>query len=92
MAFNILLMALAGVLIAVYFHGLAGLITAKTKMHRKLALFISITGSIVLLGLLSWFVGSKIQRQVAELSNTLPQTIKVARIKNCQHTCGREGY
>jgi predicted PurR-regulated permease PerM len=80
-AFNILLMALAGVLIAVYFHGLAGMITAKTKIHRKLALFISIAGSIVLLALISWFVGTKVQRQVAELSNTLPQTIKVARVK-----------
>jgi hypothetical protein len=54
-AFNILLMALAGVLIAVYFHGLAGMITAKTKMHRKLALFTSIAGSIVLLAAISWF-------------------------------------
>jgi predicted PurR-regulated permease PerM len=80
-AFNILLMALAGVLIAVYFHGVAEIITAKTKMNRKLALFISIVGTIILVGVISWFVGSKVQRQVAELSNTLPQTIKVARIK-----------
>ena len=80
-AFNILLMALAGVLIAVYFHGLAGLIISKTKIHRKAALFISIVGSIILLTILGWFVGSKVQRQVAELSNTLPQTIKVARVK-----------
>jgi predicted PurR-regulated permease PerM len=80
-AFNILLMALAGVLIAVYFHGVAGLITAKTRIHRKPALFISIVGTIVLLVFMSWFVGSKMQRQVAELSNTLPQTIKVARTK-----------
>ncbi len=80
-AFNILLMALAGVLIAVYFHGVAGIITAKTRIHRKLALIISIVGTIVLVGVMSWFVGSKVQRQVAELSNTLPQTIKVARVK-----------
>ncbi len=80
-AFNILLMALAGVLIAVYFHGLAEMITAKTKMGRKPALFISIVGSIILLAAMSWFVGSKVQRQVAELSNTLPQTIKLARVK-----------
>ncbi len=80
-AFNILLMALAGVLIAVYFHGLAELISAKTKIDRKLALFISIGGSIILLAALSWFVGSKVQRQVAELSNTLPETIKLARVK-----------
>jgi predicted PurR-regulated permease PerM len=80
-AFNILLMALAGVLIAVYFHGVAGMISAKTKMSRKLALFISIAGTIVLIVATTWFVGSKIQRQVAELSNTLPQTIKLARVK-----------
>ena len=80
-AFNIFLMALAGVLIAVYFHGLADLITAKVKIRRKPALFISIIGSIVLLAATGWFVGSKVQRQVAELSNTLPQTIKVAREK-----------
>jgi predicted PurR-regulated permease PerM len=80
-AFNIFLMALAGVLIAVYFHGLADMIITKTKMSQKLALFISIAGTIVLLSCTTWFVGSKIQRQVAELSNTLPQTIKLARIK-----------
>ena len=34
-AFNILLMALAGVLIAVYFHGLAELISAKTKIEPE---------------------------------------------------------
>jgi predicted PurR-regulated permease PerM len=80
-AFNILLMALAGVLIAVYFHGVADMITVKIKMSRKLALSISIVGSVMLLAATGWFVGSKVQRQVAELSNTLPQTIKVARDK-----------
>ncbi len=80
-AFNILLMGLAGVLIAVYFHGLADLIIRKIKIRRKPALFISIAGSVVLLAAMGWFVGSKVQRQVAELSNTLPQTIKVARVK-----------
>jgi len=80
-AFNILLMALAGVLIAVYFHGLADIVTAKTKLSRKPALFISIGSSMILLAVIGWFVGSKVQRQVAELSSTLPQTIKVARAK-----------
>jgi predicted PurR-regulated permease PerM len=80
-AFNILLMALAGVLIAIYFHGVADLFIMKTKMSRRLALFISITGTIVLLSCVTWFIGSKIQRQVAELSNTLPQTINLARAK-----------
>jgi predicted PurR-regulated permease PerM len=80
-AFNILLMALAGVLIAVYFHGLADMITSKIKMSRKFALAISIGVTILLFGFLCWFVGSRVQQQVAELSNSLPQTIKVVRTK-----------
>jgi predicted PurR-regulated permease PerM len=89
-AFSILLMALAGVLIAVYFHGVADMITAKTKMNRRLALTISIAGTIVLLIGITWFVGSKIQRQVAELSNTLPQTIKLARNKISKTPVGQK--
>ncbi len=80
-AFNILLMALAGVLIAVYFHGLADLITRKIKMSRKLALAISIIVTILLFSFICWFVGSRVQHQVAELSNTLPQTIKLVQSK-----------
>jgi predicted PurR-regulated permease PerM len=80
-AFNILLMALAGSLIAIYFHGLAELIIRKTKMNRKASLFISIAGTIILLSAMTWFVGAKIQIQVAELSNTLPQTINTAKVK-----------
>ena len=74
-AFNVLLMALAGVLISVYFHGLADMIVEKTKFGRKLSLFISIGGTIILLGIITWFIGSKIQKQATELNNTLPQTI-----------------
>jgi predicted PurR-regulated permease PerM len=89
-AFNILLMALAGVLIAVYFHGVADMIMARIKMNRKLALSISIGGTIVLLVFLSWFIGSKVQRQVAELSNTLPQTINVVRAKISRTPVGQK--
>jgi predicted PurR-regulated permease PerM len=89
-AFNILLMGLAGVLIAVYFHGLADLIIGKTKMNRKFALAISIGGTIVLLGFMSWFIGSKIQRQVAELSNSLPGTMKLVRAKIAKTPVGEK--
>jgi predicted PurR-regulated permease PerM len=93
-AFNILLMALAGALIAVYFHGLADMIMVRTRMSRKFALFISIAGTIVLLSCVTWFIGSKIQRQVAELSNTLPPTIKLVRNKISQMPVGEKiiGY
>ncbi len=80
-AFNVLLMALAGSLIAVYFHGLGDIIQRKTRLNRKLAMIISIAGSIILLGVLLWFMGTKIQVQVAELSNKLPATLNTAKAK-----------
>ena len=80
-AFNILLMALAGALIATYFHGLAELIVNKTKINRSVSLFISIAGTIILLGIVTWFIGARIQKQVAELSYTLPQTLNTAKVK-----------
>ncbi|HMH32968.1 MAG TPA: AI-2E family transporter [Puia sp.] len=74
-AFNILLMALAGVLIAVYFHGLADLIEMRFKLRRKFAVLISIFATLIFLFLLMWFIGAKIQSQISELSDTLPKTI-----------------
>src|SRR5580692_10737326 len=68
-AFNVLLMALAGVLIAVYFHGLADLISQKTKLSRKISLIISIGGTTILFAVMTWFIGARIQNQVTELNN-----------------------
>ncbi len=89
-AFDILLMVLAGVLIAVYFHGLGDAIQRRTRLKRKAAMIISILGSVILLGALFWFMGTKIQEQVAELSNTLPHTISNAKIKLSQTATGQK--
>ena len=80
-AFNVLLMALAGSLMAVYFHGLGDMIQRNTRMKRTLAMIISIAGTIVIVGLLCWFIGAKIQVQVTQLSNSLPHTINNAKAK-----------
>ena len=84
-AFNILLMALAGALIAVYFHGLAGIIERRLKLAKKLGILISIFATLIFLCLLMWFIGSKIQVQVTELSNTLPKTVSSAK-ERISHT------
>lgn len=89
-AFNVLLMALAGSMIAVYFHGLGDLIQRKTKLSRKLAMTLSIGGSFIILGLLFWFIGSTIQKQVSELSNSLPHTISNAKADLAQTPAGRK--
>jgi len=89
-AFNVLLMALAGALIAIYFHGLGDLIQRKTKLNRKFAMALSIAGTFILVGALLWFIGAKIQTQVAELSNTLPHTISTAKAKLGETPAGQK--
>lgn len=89
-AFNVLLMALAGALIAVYFHGLGDTIQRRTRLGRRWAMVISIAGSFIILGVLLWFMGTKIQVQVAELSNKLPATISTAKAKLAQNPLGQK--
>jgi predicted PurR-regulated permease PerM len=72
-AFNVLLLALAGSLIAVYFHGLGDFIQRRTRLSRKWAMLISVAGTIVIICGLTWFIGAKIQTQVtakAKLNQT----------------------
>lgn len=80
-AFNVLLMALAGSLIAVYFHGLGDVIQRFTRMQRKWAMIISIVASFLILGILLWFMGTKIEVQIGQLSNTLPHTVSTVKAK-----------
>ncbi|RFZ90847.1 AI-2E family transporter [Mucilaginibacter conchicola] len=80
-AFNVLLMILAGSLIAVYFHGLGDMIERNTKWNRKVCMTISVAGSFIILGTLLWFMGTTIQGQIAALSDTLPETINNFKTK-----------
>jgi predicted PurR-regulated permease PerM len=89
-AFNILLMVLAGSLIAVYFHGLGDMIQRKTRMARKYAMVISVAGSLILFGTLLWFMGTKISVQISELSKTLPHTVSTAKAKMAETPLGQK--
>jgi predicted PurR-regulated permease PerM len=77
--FNVLLLILAGVLIALYFRGLSKLIHRKTGMSEKVSLPLSIIGSILLLLGFFWFAGASIQQQATQLSETLPSTVQKAK-------------
>jgi len=89
-AFNVLLMALAGSLIAVYFHGLGDIIQRKTRLNRRYAMIISVVASFFILGVLLWFMGTKISAQIAELSNTLPHTVSTAKAKLAETPLGQK--
>lgn len=87
-AFNVLLMVLCGSLISVYFHGLGDMLERHTRMSRRWAMIISVAGSFALLAILLWFMGTKIQNQISQLSNTLPATINTARAKLAETPLG----
>lgn len=89
-AFNILLMTFTGVLIAVYFHGLADFITQKTKISRRLSLFISIAGTFLVFASMIWVIGATIQEQATQLSHTLPQTVSAARTRIAASPAGQK--
>ena len=74
--FGVILLSLAGILLAVYFRGFASLIQHKLHWPAKLCIFISVLINILLLAGFFWFVGARLQNQIAELSDTLPQTIQ----------------
>jgi predicted PurR-regulated permease PerM len=88
--FNVLLLILAGSLIAVYFRGLSGLIQKKTKCKEGVCVAISIIGTLLLIVFLSWLIGAKVQSQIAELSDTLPKTVEQAKEKLNQSSIGQK--
>jgi predicted PurR-regulated permease PerM len=89
-AFNVLLMIMAGTLISTFFHGLGDLIERKTKLRRRWAMIISVAGSFAILGALLWFMGTKIQHQVAELSSSLPHTVNNVKAKMAESPIGQK--
>jgi predicted PurR-regulated permease PerM len=74
--FGVFLLAVTGILLAVYFHGFSHLIHRKFHWPAGLCVFVSVLINIILLAGFFWFVGARLQKQLAELSDTLPQTIQ----------------
>lgn len=78
--FSVLLLSLAGILIAVYFHGCAGILHRNFHWNQKLCLILSVFINLLILTAFFWFVGARLQQQVSELSDSLPSTIN--NVKN----------
>lgn len=86
--FNVFLLILAGVLIALYFHGLSGLLHRKLNLSEKITLPVAIIGSLALLVLFFWFAGDRIQQQAKELSDTLPAAFEHFKAQVQQNPIG----
>jgi predicted PurR-regulated permease PerM len=79
--FNALLLVLAAALIAIYFRGLAALIQRKLKSNQTVSVLVSVIGTTVLLALLLWLVGAKVQSQLEQLTETFPKMLQNAKEK-----------
>jgi predicted PurR-regulated permease PerM len=88
--FHILLLVLAGVLIAVFFHGFGMFLSRKMKVNLKWSLLFSIIITLGFLFVVSWFIGSKVQAQIAELSDSFPEILENAKTQLNKSRLGRE--
>lgn len=85
--FSLILLMLAALLISVYFHGFAQMLQ-KIKIPVKASVPISVIFNLLLIVAFFWFVGARLEQQVSQLTDTLPQTIQAAKEKLNQSPVG----
>lgn len=88
--FSLILLALAGILFAIYFHGCADFFKRVFKLSQGWSLAVSIIVNLVLIVTFFWFVGARLQMQVVEMADTIPQTIDNAKAYLQQSSLGRK--
>lgn len=77
--FDVLILLLAGSLIAIFFRGLSELIQRKSGWNSKISMTISVVGTILLLSGIFWLIGAETQKQFSQLSESLPSTYENAK-------------
>ncbi len=88
--FSVILLVLAGVLIAVFFRGFGDLIQRKLKFNDTVSLLISVLFTFLLVAGIIWLIGSKLQAQAVQLGETLPASIETAKEKLNNSSIGQK--
>lgn len=86
--FNVLLLILAGILIAVYFRGIALWFSERTRLSEKWSAIIMTAGTLLILAALFWLFGSQIKQQLSTLSQQLPASIDKLKTEIAQYKWG----
>jgi predicted PurR-regulated permease PerM len=73
---HVLLQAFAGVLFALFLTGLSEWVSKHTRLSYGWSLTVVVASLFVLTGGLGWFLEAKLVRQIEELSEKLPQSLK----------------
>lgn len=73
--FDIVILVLAGALIACYFRGLSGLIHRKTKWNKKITLSISIVATFLIIFGVIYFIGSTVSTETTQIKKEFPEMV-----------------
>ncbi|KGE13543.1 AI-2E family transporter [Sphingobacterium deserti] len=74
-AVNVLFLILAGAILSVYFHGLAGLLRRRLSVPKKFSLSLSVGITVLFLGGLFALVGARIAEEATSFAEQLPKFI-----------------
>ncbi len=85
---NVLLLSFAAILLAIFFHGLGGLVSHLTGWRQSLSLIVGIVGILVLFALLGIFSAPGIERQFEELSKQIPSSLQNVRDSIAEYPLG----
>lgn len=87
--FNVLLLIMAGVMIAVYFRGMGLWLSEKTNLRESLSAILVIVLTLLILTALFWLLGGQIQDQLSQLGKKLPAAIDRLKSNLSQYDIGR---
>jgi predicted PurR-regulated permease PerM len=76
---QVFLYTLAGAIIAIYFHGFAGLIARKTKVSQKWSLILSIVLSVSFLFGAFFLIGARVTGEAVQFSKEVPGLVEDAK-------------
>lgn len=80
-AFKVVLLILAGTLIAIYFHGIAHWIQSKTKLSAVVSLLLAFLATLLFFSILSLLVIPSLESQVPQLKEELPNAAKQLQLQ-----------
>lgn len=88
--FDMLILVLAGALIACYFRGLSELIQKKLKRNSTISLAISVIGSFLIIGGIFFLIGTTVSTQAEQMQESIPELLDKADQKLHASAVGQE--
>jgi len=73
---EVFLVAFAGILFAVLFHGAASWLTSKTRLSSRWALIVAVVAPLLLIVAAVWLMAPDVARQASELADRLPKAAR----------------